>query len=414
MIHFNEHTLSNGLKVIHHTDNHSPIAVMNLLYNVGSKDEEPSKTGFAHLFEHLMFGGSKNVPSYDAPLQEVGGENNAFTSSDITNYYVTLPKSAIETAFWLESDRMNELAFTPKSLEVQKKVVVEEFKQNYLNQPYGDVYLLLKPLAYKNHPYQWPTIGKKIEHISEAQLSDVKDFFYKHYRPNNAILSIVGDFEFKKIIDLSEKWFGDIPQGEIKERTLPIEPPQTEKRILSVERKVPQDAIYIAFHMCSRTHKDYHTTDLISDILSTGESSRFYEELVLGRQMFSELNAYITGEIEPALFIVGGKLIPEVKMDDAEQAIWELLNQMCQVLVHENELEKVKNKVLTIDAYGKSSALNKAMGLAYASLLGDTNFINSEKEHYLKVCRQDILKVAKALFAETNSSTLYYNKVDHV
>ena len=411
MIQFSECTLSNGLKVIHHSDNQSPIAVVNLLYKVGSKDEEPNRTGFAHLFEHLMFGGSKNIPSYDAPLQEVGGENNAFTSSDITNYYVTLPKSAIETAFWLESDRMNELAFTTNSLEVQKKVVVEEFKQNYLNQPYGDVYLLLKPLAYKLHPYQWPTIGKKVEHIAEAQMEEVKNFFYKHYRPNNAILSIVGDFDFKEVVQLAEKWFGDIPNGKIKEQAMTMEPLQSEKRTLAVERKVPQDAIYMAFHMCSRKNQDYHTTDLISDILSSGESSRFYEELILGRQMFSELNAYITGEIEPGLFIVGGKLIPGVSMADAEEAIWEQLNKMCQVLVHENELEKAKNQVLTIDAYGKTSALNKAMGLAYASLLGDTDLINTEKEHYLQVCRQDILKVSKNLFMETNSSTLYYYKV---
>ena len=411
MIEYNEHTLENGLRIIHHQEKNSPIAVVNLLYDVGSKDEHPEKTGFAHLFEHLMFGGSKNIPSYDTPLQEVGGENNAFTSTDITNYYISLPVNAIETAFWLESDRMNELAFTPKSLEVQKKVVVEEFKQNYLNQPYGDVYLLMKPLAFKEHSYKWATIGKKVEHIEEAEMEDVKDFFYQFYRPNNAILCVVGDIEFDQLIDLSNKWFGQIPKGVELNRNLTVEPAQNSRRELSVEREVPQDAIYLAFHMCARTHQDYQATDLISDILSSGESSRFFKELVLGNQMFSELNAFITGEIDPGLFMIGGKLTPGVSMKEAEQAIWEQLKRISSQLVAEDELIKSKNKILTIDAYGKTSALNKAMGLAYAALLGDIDLINSEKERYLEVSRQDILRVSKSLFHETNCSTLYYNKI---
>jgi predicted Zn-dependent peptidase len=334
MIAFEKFTLENGLRVLVHKDESTPIVAVNILYNVGARNEHPDKTGFAHLFEHLMFGGSKNIAVFDEPLERVGGENNAFTNNDITNYYLTLPQQNLETAFWLESDRMNELAFSEKSLEVQRNVVVEEFKQRYLNQPYGDVWLLLRPLAYKIHPYQWSTIGKEISHIENATMEDVKAFFYRYYRPNNAIMVVAGNVDVVQIKHLSEKWFGNIPPGDEFQRNIPFEPLQTEERILSVERDVPYDAIYKTYHICKRTDKEYFSFDLISDILSNGKSSRFNNELVKKQKLFSEINAYHTGDIDNGLFVISGKLHQGIEMTIAENAI-------------DNEIEKLKNEFVT-------------------------------------------------------------------
>src|ERR1044071_3521328 len=297
MIAFKEFELENGLRVIVHEDRTVQIAVMNILYDVGSRDEQPHKTGFAHLFEHLMFGGSKNIPSYDEPLQLVGGENNAFTNTDITNYYLTVPASNLETGFWLESDRMLSLSFDPKVLEVQRKVVIEEFKQRYLNQPYGDVWLKLRPLAYQSHPYQWATIGKEIAHIEEATMDDVKDFFFAHYLPNNAVLVVAGNVTVDQIKQLSKKWFEPIPAGKKLERKLPLEPKQKGKRILNVEAKVPANALYKAYHMPGRFHADYYATDLLSDILSRGQSSRLYQKLVKEKEIFTSISSFVMGSL---------------------------------------------------------------------------------------------------------------------
>jgi len=408
MIKFDRFTLDNGLKVIVHKDDSTTIVAVNILYNVGARDENPNKTGFAHLFEHLMFEGSINVPSYDNPLQLAGGENNAFTTNDITNYYITLPKENIETAFWLESDRMLGLDFSKEKLNVQKNVVVEEFNQRYLNQPYGDVFLLLRPLAYQNHPYQWATIGKNISHIKEANLQDVQDFFNKHYAPNNAILSISGNIETEEIKALSEKWFGSIERKEIIKRDLPKEPIQIEARNLTVERDVPFDAIYKAFHMSSKQNKNYYTSDLISDLLSNGKSSRLYQSLVKNQKLFSEINAYITGDIDEGLFIVSGKLIKNIKIQDAENAIEIELNKLINEEINEVELEKVKNKFESVYQFGQISTLNKATDLAYYELLGDANKINQEIENYRNVTIEDVKILAKQMFTKNNSSTLYY------
>jgi len=408
MIKFDRFTLDNGLKVIVHKDDSTTIVAVNILYNVGARDENPNKTGFAHLFEHLMFEGSTNIPSYDNPLQLAGGENNAFTTNDITNYYITLPKENIETAFWLESDRMLGLDFSEEKLNVQKNVVVEEFNQRYLNQPYGDVFLLLRPLAYQNHPYQWATIGKNISHIKEANLQDVKDFFNKHYAPNNAILSISGNVETEEIKALSEKWFGPIDRKKIVMRDLPIEPIQNKARNLTVERDVPFDAIYKAFHMSSKQNKNYYTSDLISDLLSNGKSSRLYQSLVKKQKLFSEINAYITGDIDEGLFIVSGKLIKNIKMLDAENAIEIELNKLITEEINEVELEKVKNKFESVYQFGQISTLNKATDLAYHELLGDANKINQEIEKYRNVTIEDVKTLAKQMFTKNNSSTLYY------
>ncbi|MBC8487360.1 MAG: insulinase family protein [Bacteroidetes bacterium] len=408
MIDFDKFELDNGLKVIVHKDINTPIVAMNILYNVGARDEDPDKTGFAHLFEHLMFGGSVNIPKYDIPLEKAGGENNAFTNNDITNYYLTIPKQNLELAFWLESDRMFDLAFSSKSLEVQKNVVIEEFKQSYLNQPYGDVWLILKPLAYKIHPYKWPTIGKEISHIENATMDDVKAFYKKFYNPNNAILTVAGNVETRKIKKLAEKWFGPVLQVTKYNRSLPMEPAQTEIRNLTVKRKVPFDAIYKVYHICARTDREYHTTDLISDILSNGDSSRLYTRLVKEQKLFSEINAYITGDIDNGLFVFTGKLVNGVKMKDAEKAIENEIEKIKDIPVKDEELRKVKNKIESSLEFSEINVLNKAMNLSFSELLGDADLINQEKSKYSSVTIEGIHQTANEIFRKDNCSTLYY------
>ncbi|WP_320018007.1 pitrilysin family protein [Labilibaculum manganireducens] len=408
MIEFDKFTLKNGLRVIVHRDETTPMAAVNILYNIGAKDENPERTGFAHLFEHLMFGGSINIPNYDEPLQMVGGDNNAWTNNDITNYYLTVPKANLETAFWLESDRMLSLAFSEKSLEVQRSVVIEEFKQRYFNQPYGDVWLHLRPLAYKEHPYQWPTIGKSIDHIEKATLEEVKDFFFHHYAPNNAIMVVAGNVDTQQVKELSEKWFGPIERREIQERNLPVEPTQNEFRSKRIESNVPFDAIYMAFHMGKRMDEDFYIIDLVSDVLSNGQSSRIFQSLVKEKNLFSSIDAYITGEFEPGLFLISGKMVEGVAMETAEAAIWEELNKMATTKVDEYELQKVKNKVESSLVFSEISYLNKAMNLATHELLGDADDINKEVEKYQKVSVADILNSSAKIFRKENCSTLYY------
>ncbi|MPQ46025.1 insulinase family protein [Marinifilum sp. N1E240] len=409
MIEFDKFTLENGLRVIVHHDETTPMAAVNILYNIGAKDEDPERTGFAHLFEHLMFGGSVNIPNYDEPLQLVGGDNNAWTSNDVTNYYLTVPKANLETAFWLESDRMLSLAFSEKSLEVQRNVVIEEFKQRYFNQPYGDVWLHLRPLVYKKHPYQWSTIGKSIEQIETVHLDEVKEFFFKHYAPNNAILVVSGNVETENVKQLAEKWFGPIERREVAQRNLPEEPKQTEFRSLHVERNVPFDAIYMAFHMGKRTDDEFYSTDLVSDVLSNGQSSRIFQSLIKEKNLFSSIDAYLTGDHEPGLFLVTGKLTEGVSFEVAEDAIWEELNKIATEKVSDYELQKVKNKVESSLVFSEISYLNKAMNLATHELLGDANEINTEVDRYQKVSVEDILTTSAKLFKKENCSVLYYH-----
>lgn len=408
MVNFNRFTLANGLRVLVHEDPTTPMAVLNILYDVGARDEEANKTGFAHLFEHLMFGGSVNIPTYDEPLQRVGGENNAFTSNDITNYYITLPAVNIETAFWLESDRMLSLAFSEKSLETQRNVVMEEFKQRYLNQPYGDVWLKLRPLAYETHPYQWATIGQDLAQIENARMEDVKAFFKKHYHPKNAILVVGGNVKTDKVKELAKKWFEPIPAGEKAERNLPKELPQTKARTLTVKANVPFDAIYIAFKMPARRDPGYQVYDLLSDILSQGQSSRLYNRLLKELQYFSEINAYLTSSLDEGLFVVEGKLIQGIEMDVAEQAIWQELSKMATELVTDEELTKVKNKSESIMVFSEMNLLDKAMNLAYYELLGDAQGLNTEIDKYLSITPAQLRDAAKATFQKEKSSTLYY------
>jgi len=408
MIKYDSLILDNGLKVIVHQDKSTPVVAMNIIYKVGSRDENPEKTGFAHLFEHLMFGGSVNIPKYDMPLQNAGGENNAFTNNDFTDYYLTLPKSNIETAFWLESDRMLSLAFSPKSLEVQRQVVIEEFKQNYLNQPYGDVYLLLKPLAFKKHPYRWNTIGKDISHIENATMQDVKDFYKKFYNPDNAILSVAGDVNKDEIFRLAQKWFGEIKKGDNLTRNYTKEDIQTENRELIVERNVPQTAIYFAWHMDKRHSKGFYACDLISDILSNGNSSRLFSRLVKERKMFSELNAFVSGDLDEGLFIISGKLINGYSPEDAEYAIDEQLNELTKKPVSDLVLEKVKNKIESNLVFSRLSVLNKAMNLAYYEMLESADLLEKEKDKYNAVSKTDIQQKAKELFAPGKKNKLVY------
>ncbi|HLS96167.1 putative Zn-dependent peptidase [Sphingobacterium allocomposti] len=408
MIEFQRFTLDNGLRVLVHEDHNTAMACVNILYDVGARDESPDKTGFAHLFEHLMFGGSVNVPNYDAPLQEVGGENNAFTSNDITNYYITLPSANLETAFWLESDRMLGLAFSEQSLDVQRSVVSEEFKQRYLNQPYGDVWLRLRPLAYKVHPYRWATIGKELKHIEEATMTDVRAFFDKYYIPNNAILVVAGDVQSEEVKRLANKWFGDIPARNKTVRDIPQEPKQTEARREEVHADVPVDSIYIAFHGPDRLSPDYAAMDLMSDILSRGNSSRLYRALVKDQPLFSEVNAYVTGSIDSNLFVVEGKPLSHVPMQQAEELLWNQLNLLKQQPVKSFELEKVKNKIESTMVFAELSILDKAMNLAFYEVLGDARLYNDEVNKYLAVTGEDIQRLANDIFVSGNSSTLVY------
>ena len=408
MVKFNRFTLSNGLRVLVHEDNTTPMAVLNILYDVGARDENESQTGFAHLFEHLMFGGSVNIPSYDEPLQRVGGENNAFTSNDITNYYITLPAVNLETAFWLESDRMLNLAFSEKSLEVQRNVVMEEFKQRYLNQPYGDVWLRLRPMVYKEHPYKWATIGKELAHIEHAHIDDVKAFFKKHYNPQNAIMVVGGDVKTEDIKALAEKWFSPIPQGEKYVRNLPQEPKQIEARRETVTAKVPLNDVYIAFQAPARLDNGYYAVDLLGDILSRGNSSRLYRNLVKDQQLFSEIHAYMTGSFDTGMFVVEGKPLAHVSTVQAEAAIWQQLELVKQYDVPAEELTKVKNKTESTLVFSEISLLDKAMNLAYYELLGDAENLNDEAGKYLQITAEDIRAQANSIFNKENSSTLIY------
>lgn len=408
MINFDKFKLDNGLTVIVHQDLSTPIVAMNILYKVGARDESPEKTGFAHLFEHLMFGGSVNIPSYDKPLEKAGGENNAFTNSDITNYYVTIPKENLETAFWLESDRMLSLAFTNKSLEVQRQVVIEEFKQSYLNQPYGDVWLLLKPLAYQVHPYQWNTIGKDISHIENASMEDVKSFYQKYYNPNNAVLVLAGNISKEEALPLCEKWFGNIAKGEEIKRDLPQEPIQNTARKLTVKKNVPSDAMYIAFPMCDRLDKNYHATDLLSDILSNGPSSRLYRKLVKEKSIFSELDAYIGGDIDASLFMFSGKPSEGISLEKAEQELWVEIDRIKEEKIEERELQKVKNKMESSMIFGEVSILNKAMSLAYFECISKAEDLNDEVAKYKSISTSQLQKIAQDLFQKEKSNTLFY------
>jgi len=408
MIIYKSFTLDNGLRVLVHQDKSTPLIAMNLLYDVGSRDEDPSKTGLAHLFEHLMFGGSLNIPDFDTPLQLVGAENNAFTNNDITNYYLTIPSENIETGFWLESDRMLELDFSQKNLDTQKNVVIEEFNQRYLNQPYGDAILKLRPLAYKVHPYRWPTIGLDITHIQNADLEQIKLFFFSHYAPNNAILALTGNIEYDIAFKLSQKWFGPIEKRQLQSRNLPVEPEQSDERILTIEKDVPSTALYKVWHTGPRNSKEFYTLDLITDLLAGGESGRLHTKLVREKKLFSEINAYITADIDPGLIIVQGKLMKGTDIRHAEESVNKVIKDLQDENNIKDEMEKVKNKFESSTVFSNTSILNKAANLSFFELLGNPGLINNEVDAYRNVSQEMVIEATRKFFVPSNCSTLNY------
>lgn len=411
MISFEKFTLANGLQVIVHEDPATTMAVVDVIYNVGSRDEDENLTGFAHLFEHLMFGGSENIPLFDTPLQKVGGENNAFTTPDLTNYYISVPAQNIETAFWLESDRMKQLAFNTQSLETQRKVVIEEFKQRYLNQPYGDVWLKFRPMIYQQHPYRWPTIGAGIQHIEEAQMSDVRAFFEKHYVPSNAVLVVAGRVKVDQIKALAEKWFAPIDAGIKPNRKLPQEPEQSEDRRMEIAGDVPANRIYKAYPVIGRYEPGYYAIDLMSDLLGRGESSYLYEHLVQKQRIFDSIGTYQTSSIDPGLLIIQGQVSDDVKIEEAEKALEKALQDFAASQIIEKDLQMVKNQSEASLVFGEVEVLNRAMNLAMAANAGDVNLVNEESEKIAKVQAADLEKWAQRLFIQGKSNTLLYKKI---
>ena len=408
MLQFDRFTLGNGLKVIVHEDASTPMGVVNVMYDVGARDEDPDKTGFAHLFEHLMFGGSVNISDFETPLNMAGGENNAYTSNDVTNYYIQLPAENLETALWLESDRMLSLAFSEKSLDVQRKVVSEEFKEHYINKPYGDVWFKLREMAYKKHPYRWMTIGKELSHIENAALEDVQNFFFKHYNPANAILVVAGNVKTDNVKLLAEKWFGNIPSGVKYNRNLPVEPKQDAPRKLEVKANVPLDALYKCWHMGKRLDHGYYVADLITEVLGGGNSSRLFQKLVKEKQLFSNIECYQFGTIDNGLLAIEGKLVKGVSMKTAEKAVEEELDQLKREKITEKELAKVKNKTESAIAFEDMSVMTRANNLAFYELLGDASLFNADREKYFAVTSEDVVEHSKKIFDENNSNTLYY------
>ncbi len=410
MLQFERFSLANGLRVLVHIDKATPMAAVNVLYDVGTRDEEPERTGFAHLFEHLMFGGSVNIPQYDEPLQMAGGENNAYTTNDITNYYIQLPLQNMETAFWLESDRMLSLAFGEKSLETQRKVVSEEFKEHYLNKPYGDAWHLMRALAYKKHPYQWMTIGKNLQQIEEAQLEDVKAFFFKHYRPQNAVLCVAGNVSTEQVKQLAEKWFGDIPAGEKYVRNIGQEPKQEGPRMETVYADVPLDALYKAWHIGGRMSEAYYASDLITEIAGNGFASRLYQRLVKEEQLFSNISCYHTGSIDPGLLVVEGKVREGRTIEEADEAVEKEMQKLADLGVRDEELQKAKNKIEAMIVFEDMNLLSRANNLAFYELLGDANLVNQEWDRYKAVTTASLQKTAQDILRKENCSTLYYKK----
>jgi predicted Zn-dependent peptidase len=408
MIQFEKFQLDNGLKVLVHQDTSTPMAVVNVLYNVGAKDEDPAKTGFAHLFEHLMFGGSVNIPVYDEPLQRAGGENNAYTTNDLTNYYCQIPAENIETAFWLESDRMLSLAFSKKSLEVQRKVVCEEFKEHYINKPYGDAWHKMRSLAYTQHPYRWMTIGASLAHVEDATMEDVKDFFFQFYRPNNAILVVTGNVQTEQVKQLAQKWFGPIEAGKPYVRNLPKEPVQEKSRTMDVRADVPLDMLMMTWHMGGRFDEGYHATDLITEVLGGGTSARLYEQLIKVKQIFSSIDCYHFGTVDPGLLVIEGKLVKGISMAVAEKAVLEEIEKIKNEILDAKEVQKVINKTESVICFEDMSIMNRAHSLAYYELLGDADLMNKELSMYQKVTPTMIQHTAQEIFQENNRNTLYY------
>jgi len=406
----NKHTLSNGLRILHCADSTSQLVTLGILYKVGARNESPEHTGFAHLFEHLMFGGTKNVPNFDRPLQMASGTSNAFTVNDYTFYHQTVPYQNVETSFWLESDRMESLAFSDESLEVQRKVVMEEFKQNYLNRPFGDFLHLMSSLCYKVHPYRWPTIGIELSHIENATMDEVKDFFFSYYAPNNAILSVSGNISFERVVELSEKWFGRIPAREIRKADIPQEPEQTEERRMTVYRPVPFEFLNLSFHIPSVRNADFVKSDMISDVLSLGKSSRVYRELVDGCKMFSAVDVSVLPRLDTGLLTFYCSLNPGVDLNEAEAALWQTIERLKADGPADDEMTMVKNNYVTEREYDIISVGDRARLMAYYEMLGDAEQVNSLCDNYCSVDGNALREECNRIMTREKANTLFYLK----
>ena len=408
MVNFTRNILPNGLRILVHEDKATPLVAVNITYNVGSRDEHPERTGFAHLFEHLMFAGSKNAPDFDDPLQRAGGENNAYTTNDYTTFYEIMPAENLETALWLESDRMLALNISKRPLDVQRKVVVEEFKETCLNEPYGDSWHHLSELMFKHHPYRWPVIGLVPEHVENATLDEVRSFFKNWYTPNNAVLSIAGNIRTDEAIALAEKWFGSIPAGPSLQRDLPAEPPQTTPLYKEVHANVPVRAIYLAFRTPARMNPDFYPVDLLSDILAQGHSSRLYRRLLKEKQLFTQIDAYVTANVDPGLLVIEGRPTDGVSTEAALAAIWEELETLKKETIETRELQKIQHRFESTIVFSETSVLNKAQNLAVYELLDRAELMNEEVATYLAVTPAELHRVANELFQANNSATLVY------
>lgn len=408
MISYEKITLQNGLTVLMHEDNNTPIAGISVLYKVGSRDEHPEKTGFAHLFEHLMFGGSLNIPDYDEVMQRAGGENNAYTNHDYTHFFTTLPAVNIETALWLESDRMLELMLQKEVLDVQKKVVVEEFYETCLNQPYGDVWHELSALNYEKHPYKWPTIGIDPSHIEKANLSDVKKFYQKFYHPGNAVLVIAGPISIKRMKELAKKWFNDIPSGKQIQRKYHPEPAKDTARYRQSQSEVPVDAIYMAFPCPPRADKTFYAVDLLSDIFSNGPSSRLIHRLTREKKYFHQIDCYVTGDFDPGLFVFEGRPANGISLQSAEEIIMNEINDLKSQLIDSSELQKWKNKAESTLVLSEMGIQSKSMNLGFFEALGSVDLMNEESAIYQSITAEEIQEAAQKWLGENQKSVLTY------
>ena len=407
---FKRHILANGLRLIVHEDHSTPLASCNVVYNVGSRDENPEMTGMAHLFEHFMFTGSKHIPDYDAQLQSVGAFNNAYTTQDITHYYITLPAVNIEHALWLESDRMLELAFQQEKLDIQKHVVIEEFKENFLNRPYGDMWMLYNQFFFQKHTYQWLPIGKEISHIEKVSMDDMKAFFYRFYRPNNAVLTIAGDVKFEEIVPLVEKWFGPIPAGtdSVWDRKYPQENLQTEKRLFEVQRNVPADMLFKGWPTCGRLTPDFYAYDMLSDLFGSGQSSYLYKKFVMEDALFTDISAYITGTLDPGIFIIGGRPAEGVSIEEANKRLSDYLYQLPQNCINAHDLQKVKNRVESIILQNDIKIEDRSSSLAVAECFSCAEDFNDETNRYFAVSEEQINTLCNNMFRQEQETTMYY------
>jgi len=408
MVHFTRKILSNGLRVLVHEDNTTPLVAVNVLYYVGSRDEQSDKTGFAHLFEHLMFAGSKHVPDFDDPLQRAGGENNAYTTNDYTTFYEIVPAENLETALWLESDRMLALSISKRALDIQRKVVVEEFKETCLNEPYGDAWHHLSDLMFREHPYRWPVIGLAPEHVENATIEDVRAFFKNWYTPANAVLCIAGNVRTEEAMQLAEKWFDNIPSAPVPARALTPEPPQTTPARRVVQANVPVPAVYLAFRTPARLHPDFYPVDLLSDLLAQGESSRLYRRLLKERKLFSQIDAYVTANVDPGLLVIEGRPVEGLTPDEALAAIWEELDLLKQAPIEMRELQKIQHRFESTVVFSETSVLNKAQNLAFYEALDRGELMNEEADIYLAVTPAELHRTANELFRADNSAVLIY------